>query len=126
MIPKFRAWDMREKEHKMQMVEGINWHGEGIWFNKIYDDETSTDWCDFEDCKLMQSTGLIDINGIEIYQDDIIVERWENFHGKHERIKAVSWDERENGWNILNPIKTSTGMNYEVIGNIHEHPDLLE
>ena len=77
MIPhKPRAWDMSVKPYTMQIVEGINWHGDGVWFNEITDDETATDWCHFEDCILMDYTMLKDCNKQKIYDADVVLMRW--------------------------------------------------
>lgn len=54
----------------------------------------------------------------------MVIARWWNIHGDHERVMLVEWNKNELGWNLIN--KSSTNMNYEIIGNIHEHPHLLE
>lgn len=66
MIPKFRAWDKTDKE--MYLVDEINFIrgefesiGDGITFLRNADE-----------VELMQSTGLFDRNGQEVFVGDII------------------------------------------------------
>lgn len=123
MIPKFRAWDKILK--KMNDVTAIDFaikpfrvfysaYGEDNYFN--------------QDAILMQSTGMSDINGVEIYEGDIVKAV------AFSRLIGVVKYSTERGAYILEEINKFTCDfaylspfgNFEVIGNIYENPELME
>lgn len=121
MIPKFRVWD--KEENKM-----INWGDLGFFKNKNDEDLRVLDLTyfppKFKNVKLMQSTGLKDINGTEIYEGDIV-------ENEYDEIYVVKWfdagfhlEEKYNGG--FDYFELHFGDNKEVIGNIYENPELLE
>ena len=67
-----------------------------------------------------QFTGLRDKNGNEIYEGDVVRFPLLDNRGGHPVV--VEW--KDAGWNWLN-IHYTGGLEVEVIGNIHENPELL-
>lgn len=120
MIPKFRAWDKQGKT--MNDVESIKFD-----WNRIF----LLDWCvacKFEDIDLMQSTGLKDKNGVEIFEGDII-SGWVSAHshsGRDKVLKVVKYQVDRAGFNFDGVDVIVDDNEYlEVIGNVWEDGDLI-
>ncbi len=96
---KFRAWDTTEG-HEPEMHYFLL--GEGF--------------SGMNNCPIMQYTGLKDKDGKEIYEGDIL----ELYDG----LKWVVHDIRDNH-SIESLLRTNEKETIEVIGNIHENPELL-
>ena len=119
-IIKFRAWD--KIDNTMRTVDNINFFDE---FVRI--DETNNGHIQrkLDEVVLMHYTGLVDKNGKEIYEEDIV----KAFSQGLELIGLIKWG--GSGffievppprciWHLLDNPETA-----EIIGNIYENPDYL-
>ena len=79
------------------------------------------DGCLLSNCELLEFTGLLDKNGVEIYESDI-VNVVDPRHLKPIRV-IVKWSEQGLNWTIWQPAYPKY---LEVIGNIFQHPKLKE
>jgi len=134
MIPRFRAYDSGSLSHMYQPDEVMVCDGK-IWIQD--EDSEANEWIVNNDLNLMQSTGLFDKKGVEIFEGDI-VKRYRSpfFKAKWEyQIETVLKEKaslllgREYGKNFGtipfdSPFAESELL--EVIGNIYENPELLE
>ena len=130
MIPKFRAWDRTRNEMNYSVMVGNcdtddeNYTCPTIWI------EERKKWLHFDDYEcIMQSTGLKDKNGKEIFEGDIVdykgreaVVKWHGSYASFIYRFVDGLQERVSEWDPL----FLACYNFEVIGNIYENPELLE
>lgn len=129
---KFRAWDKRQK--KMREVNALYLAvqmGMAPSDRAILVDlhETSRAYQVDRDVDLMQFTGLLDKNGKEIYDGDIVYAA-----GYWDESGVVYWNDKQLQWWVRRcsggeePLRSPFASNsvvFEIIGNIYENPDLL-
>lgn len=124
MIPKFRAYDSGSLCRLYQPEEVMVCDG-NIWI--IDEDDVAGSWIVNNDLNLMQSTGLEDKNGKEIFEGDI-VKMAKDVYSDLTYYEIVR---HRGGAYRLESNKHSCELwlrhtNCEVIGNIYENPELLE
>lgn len=120
MIPKFRAWF--KQGSKMVNVATIDFLEKEVksHANVMYS---------FDEIELMQSTGLVDENGEEIFEGDVLLTY-------DDELAKVYWDDALAGWFVdflyeiaelseVADIQSSRSI-CNIIGNIYENPEFLE
>jgi len=128
MIPRYRAWLKNDKE--MINVDEIHWFNGELDF--IGDYITFVRKAD--EIELMQSTGLKDKNGKEIFEGDVISTYTDNLVIKRDNLLGfyVEVGEKRNYFaetvdiEYLDLFAKDFGVAVEIIGNIYENPELLE
>nr|DAS38889.1 MAG TPA: YopX protein [Caudoviricetes sp.] len=124
MIPKFRAYDSGSLGHMYQPDE-VMVCDRKIWIQD--EDSEGNEWIVNNDLNLMQSTGLKDKNGKEIFEGDILY----GYAGE-DFWEIVEFDTEEGKWirkDIWYNSKLGLSENnefMEIVGNIYENPELLE
>lgn len=126
---KFRAWDRQE----LKLVNAVLIDTDGTLYES---------WRDLEDGTvlhgvLMQYTGLEDMNGVEIYEGDLLRWRyWLEELTEDADVYKVEWLDGEARF-ALNCYRSGRqidprndlmklGDEFAVIGNIYENPELLD
>lgn len=128
MIPKFRAYDSGSTTRMYQPEEVMVCDGD-IWIDD--EDFEAGEWIVNNDLNLMQSIGLFDKDGQEIFEGDIVRQvRTQPTTGNEIITGVVTM--LEGAWLIMNDneqlasyLWSETDEN-EIIGNIYENPELLE
>ena len=132
MTLKYRAWD----KHGQKMFANDELI---IWNGNVYANDSKKLTCNnlkgwsIDDEYLMQSTGLIDKNGKEIFEGDIV--QFEDCYTETDFLYVntgiVEWS--QGSFTITNRDSVEMGdlldgefLDVTIIGNIYENPELLE
>lgn len=123
---KFRAWNKRDNvmEYNVNVNKGKPVKQGYQWFNA---ENTETVYHSL----LQQYTGLIDKNGKEIYEGDVLEAEHKLKTQKFKRKYQVIFNEK-GYWDAISLDDKPVRLCYagfdkcEVIGNIYENPELLE
>ena len=123
MIPKFRAWSTDKKI--MAEVRTLRFTDELVETDKFVERS-------IEGVKLMQSTGLLDKNGKEIFEGDILgVDTDEeivnlNIYWDSKHALFMFESKKYNEKDLLAELVEDNTYPFAIIGNIYENPELLE
>lgn len=126
MIPKFRAW--LKNENKMMEVRVIDWNNEVVdLFNPHIE-------IPLDKIELMQSTGLHDKNGKEIFEGDVIAIEVDDTGTpinarvfQNSKIGILMFHVFEDNEDVpMVELLEDNSVAFEIIGNIYENPELLE
>lgn len=133
MIPKFRAWLKNDKE----MIDADEIHFDNGQLDFIGD--AITFMRNADEIELMQSTGLFDKNGQEIFEGDIIDTT--DYEGGLSSVgnTLVKVESDKYGFIVTGDFPCSpitlkefedgrkfAGVKVKIIGNVYENPELLE
>lgn len=122
---KFRVWDVR-------INRMLSWDE----MRKRYCDELdfmgilAGDWSDLIP---LQYTGLKNKNGVEVYEGDVLKGLTSHYGEIVGEVKLCQYEDDDGfvhgthyGWNVNGvPLVDLIEQGFEVIGNIHENPELL-
>lgn len=153
VLLRFRAWNKATKEmYEVDDIMSIDFGKSEISVKTLFFEQTN--YYKFDDIVLMQSTGLKDKNGKEIFEGDILKfnDTWSDYcyEGYVDgEITGVNYVEIEKEttcfgfgktripesslFNLVNDehftfkeLITDTSFEFEIIGNIYENPELAE
>ena len=130
MIPKFRAYD--GSLNRMYQPDEVMAGDGNIWI--IDEDGVAGEWLVNNDLELMQSTGIKDKPGKEIFEGDVL-----KVTDEHSWLEVVKYDDEKAMFvseevnrefkvpdRPLYDLFNTNIFTVEIIGNIYENPELLK
>lgn len=139
MIPKFRGLSIDENSKgEWRYGYPIEDNGQAFIINEVIEANeqyiTIGSWCPVDPKTVGQSTGLIDKNGKEIFEGDIISTYTDNSVIQKDNLLGfyVEVGEKRNYFaetvdiEYLDLFAKDFGVAVEILGNIYENPELLE
>ena len=127
VVPKFRAW--HKPMQRMSEVLAISYERQKVKIRHLRGTTHMT--VPFDDVVLMQSTGIVDKNGQEIFENDIV--EWEHKDTGQLVRGIVKYDAEFGFWgmtdvrfNDLTAIGYLANQRVTVLGDIYENPELVE
>lgn len=134
MIPKFRAW--HNELGRMMSIKNM-WFQDSCLEELELNDSVMNDYITAypDEIELMQSTGLLDKNGKEIFEGDIVTDgEFIREIRNHQTLGFYMLDEEENERFFSDSASLEdfeedakiVSEILEIIGNIYENPEMLE
>lgn len=137
MIPKYRAWHKTWKE--MGRIAFIRYKKSGeiarLSFRRnIYDGSIYGGLVNLDEIELMQSTGLVDKNGKEVFVGDVIAIEVDDTEtpinarvSQNSKIGVLMFHVFEDNEDVpMVELLEDNSVAFEILGNIYENPELLE
>lgn len=133
MIPKFRAW--HHELGRMMLIRTMFFFANELEELQLNDSIMNDDIPVYPDeIELMQSTGLLDKNGKEIFEGDVIAIEVDDAGTpinarvfQNSKIGVLMFHVFEDNEDVpMVELLEDNSVAFEIIGNIHENPELLE
>ena len=124
---KFRAWNIKEKCMYQDVHQAYDWGACDNGPIKVPATSFGEITNDNEQWIVEQFTGLKDKNGKNIYEGDILNVGWKNIIEFKKEIMMVEYNELLHfcGFWPFRYFNAGRPIEVEIIGNIHENPELM-